>query len=172
MHTMVHRIRTLLSLAVVPAALAACSQDVPTQVRTVKMAIQATRIPGSENGGRPYATSLTQEVTHTPVWAGDPNGTGEALITVNLGQGEVCWETSASNIALPASASHIHRAVAGVRGPIVIALSPPGANGTATGCTTVADKALLEDILTSPEEFYVNVHTSEFPAGAVRGQLR
>lgn len=169
---MVYRIRTLLSLAVVPAALAACSQDAPTEVRTVKMAIQATRLPGSQHGGRPYATSMTQEVTHTPVWAGDPDGTGEALITVNLGQNEVCWETAASNIALPATAAHIHRAVTGVRGPIVIPLSPPGTDGTATGCTTVADRALLEDILNTPEEFYVNVHTSDFPAGAVRGQLK
>jgi LPXTG-motif cell wall-anchored protein len=34
-----------------------------------------------------------------------------------------------------------------------------------------ADVALMTRIMQSPESFYVNVHTSDFPGGAVRGQL-
>jgi hypothetical protein len=29
----------------------------------------------------------------------------------------------------------------------------------------------VKDILTNPAAYYVNVHTSDYPAGAVRGQL-
>jgi hypothetical protein len=58
----------------------------------------------------------------------------------------------------------------GVPGPIVVALAPPGANGTAAGCVA-ADREELLEILHEPEEYYVNVHTTDFPAGAVRGQL-
>ena len=43
------------------------------------------------------------------------------------------------------------------------------ANGLA-GCVSV-DRSLVKEIRQSPDEFYVNVHTADFPAGALRGQL-
>ena len=166
-----NRILKLTAMAVVPIALAACGQDTTTQVETVRLGVQATRIPGSDHGGRGFTTALTQEVTHTPVWSGDADGTGEALLTVNAGKGEVCWVITVSNIVLPATASHIHEAAPGVRGAIVIPLSPPDASGKATGCASGVDRALLQRILETPGDFYANVHTSDYPAGAVRGQL-
>ena len=39
-----------------------------------------------------------------------------------------------------------------------------------TKCVT-ADGALINRIIADPASFYVNVHTAEFPAGAVRGQV-
>jgi hypothetical protein len=99
---------------------------------------------------------------------GDPDGSGLAHITLNAGQATVCWELTVSNI-MPATASHIHKAPAGVAGPIVVPLSPP-TSGSSSGCTT-ASPTLIADIIENPEEYYVNVHTSDFPAGAVRGQL-
>jgi hypothetical protein len=115
---------------------------------------------------------MTQEVTTTPVYSGDPDGTGTALITVNRGQGTVCWETTVANITLPATASHIHKAEAGIRGPIVISLSPPGTSGSATGCRSDVDRDLLRDILENPASYYVNVHTTDYPAAAIRAQMQ
>ena len=31
--------------------------------------------------------------------------------------------------------------------------------------------ALAQEILSSPEDYYVNVHNAEYPGGALRGQL-
>jgi hypothetical protein len=155
------------SLAVVPAALAGCGQDPPTATETVRLAV----IAGAEHGGAPFSTRLTQEVTTVPVFAGDPDGTGVALITVNRGQREVCWDVSVSDIQLPATASHIHRAPPGVRGDIVVGLTPPDGTGRAVGCASGLNPDLLRDLKQNPEFFYVNVHTIPFPAGAVRGQL-
>ncbi|HUQ20596.1 MAG TPA: CHRD domain-containing protein [Gemmatimonadaceae bacterium] len=169
---MKHRTTLLrLSIAAMPLVLGACSENQPAPTESVRLAIIGT----ASHGGRLFSQQLTQEVTNTPVWAGDPDGTGTALITVNLGQKEVCWETTVFDITLPASASHIHKAGVGIRGPIVIALSPPVATGNGSGfasaCRSGVDAALLRDILKNPEAYYVNVHTTDFPAGAIRGQI-
>ena len=156
-------------LAIVPVVVSGCGREQasPVELPTVRLAVVA----GADHGGRPYPPAMTQEVTTTPPWQGDADGTGQALITVNLGQREICWQTSASDITLPATASHIHKAAPGIRGPIVVPLSPPDAGGTANGCASGLDPALVKDILTNPAGYYVNVHTSDYPAGAVRGQL-
>ena len=158
----------LLSLAVTPFALVACEPQpgIPTGPTVVHLAVMA----GADHGGRPYSTPMTQEVTSQPAYQGDLDGIGEATITVNLGQREVCWQTSVRNLD-PAIASHIHEAAAGIRGGIVIFLSAPDGTGQASGCRSEVDPDVIERLLTNPAGFYVNVHTTVYPAGAIRGQL-
>jgi hypothetical protein len=161
--------RLAVLLAIVPAVVIGCRQEQgsPVELPTVRLAVVA----GAEHGGRPYSTPMTQEVTVSPPWQGDADGTGQALITVNVGQGEICWELSASNIKLPSTFAHIHKAAPGIRGDIVVTLSPPGAGGTSTGCDSTVRRELAQDILANPAGYYVNVHNSDYPAGAIRGQL-
>jgi hypothetical protein len=118
-------------------------------------------------GGRPFTTTLrgTNEVP-----AGDPDAIGTATVWVNAGTGSVCYTWSVSNAATPIFAAHIHHAVAGVAGPVVVPLPPTG-ESSGTGCTSGVSRSLAMAILTRPWEYYVNVHNAEFPAGAARGQL-
>ena len=102
---------------------------------------------------------------------GDPDGSGFAELALIPGREKVCWKLRAADITLPAAAAHIHRGAVGVAGPVVVTLSPPGADGTSSGCARDVSKALVREILRSSERFYVNIHTSDFPDGAIRGQL-
>ena len=73
------------------------------------------------SGGAPRITTLSGAEEVPPA---DPDGSGFAVITLNVGQQQVCWELTVENIA-PATAAHIHAAPAGVNGGIVVPLSPP-----------------------------------------------
>jgi hypothetical protein len=132
------------------------------------VALALTGAASADRGGRPLSTTLTG-AAEVP-GPGDPDGSGVATISVNPGQEEVCWEISAQNIILPATAAHIHVGPVDEFGPVVVTLSAPDASGSSSGCTTV-ERNLALDILKNPEDYYVNVHTSDFPNGAIRGQL-
>jgi hypothetical protein len=116
--------------------------------------------------GAPLSATLTG-AAEVP-GPGDPDGEGTAAITVNPGQGEVCFELAVSDIA-PATAAHIHVGPVGVAGPVVVGLAPP-TSGMSSGCSAV-DRELALAIVQDPGGYYVNVHNAPFPAGAVRGQL-
>jgi CHRD domain len=126
----------------------------------------ATASPAAaRESGRKLSTVLTGAAE---VGGGDPDGTGTATLRVNPGTGLICYTITVANLD-PVTAAHIHNAPVGVNGPIVVPLTPP-TSGSVTDCTT-ADPALARDIVRNPENYYVNVHTTVFPAGAVRGQL-
>ena len=117
----------------------------------------------------PYVTRLLG-ANETPA-AGDPDGSGAAAVSFQATSdttSEVCWDLSFAGIAAP-TAAHIHRAAAGVAGPIVVDFGAPGPT-SATGCASI-DAALAAEIAATPGGFYVNVHNPDFPGGALRGQL-
>lgn len=117
-------------------------------------------------GARPL-TAILSGAAHGA--AGDADGAGTATIAVDLEQRELCYELSVADIAKP-TAAHIHQGAAGEIGPPVVTLGPPDADGTAKGCLHLS-RQLLQKLLDDPARYYVNVHTTELPAGALRGQL-
>jgi Ca2+-binding RTX toxin-like protein len=100
---------------------------------------------------------------------GDPDGSGTATVQL-VGETTVCWSITVKDVLLPGVGAHIHRAPAGANGPIVVPLANPNLQGMSAGCVT-AEAALVAAIEAQPANYYVNVHTRDFPAGAVRGQL-
>ena len=65
------------------------------------------------------------------------------------------------------TASHIHRGAAGINGPVVVPLTLAAA-GLITGSYTPS-AADLADL--NSGQWYVNIHSSTFPGGELRGQL-
>ncbi len=101
--------------------------------------------------------------------AGDPDGSGTAILSFTTDKHRVCWDLSVANISTPVAA-HIHAAPAGQAGPVVIPLTPP-VGGHSSGCLEGVDDILIKNIIDNPSQYYVNVHTADYPAGALRGQL-
>ena len=119
----------------------------------------------ADGGGRPLSTVLSGAEEVPPA---DPDGSGTAVLRLNPGQQEICYQLQVTDIA-QAGAAHIHKAPAGVNGPVVVPLAAP-ASGTSTACASV-DRELVLAILTDPQDYYVNVHNADYPGGAIRGQL-
>ena len=143
-------------------------KNTPLRIIMILLTVLALTSIAAHGGGGVLLTTVlsgAQEISPTgEPGAGDPDGGGFASIELDSKHGVVCWEISFKGID-PPFAAHIHAAPAGVNGPVVVPLSP-----IASGCTN-ADPALIQAIIDSPNQYYVNVHNTPYPGGALRGQL-
>ena len=106
---------------------------------------------------------------------GDLNGYGGATIILVAGETpQICFGIVTDNIGT-INGAHIHKGMAGQNNPPLVSLPPAAGAGDPDGwggCTsTGVTAALLTQIRNFPSNFYVNVHTNDFTAGAIRGQL-
>jgi hypothetical protein len=104
------------------------------------------------------------------VGGGDPDGAGNAEVSISDNFDQVCWDLGDIRGIGKITGAHIHRGVAGTNGPVVFGFKENNEGdwqGCASGSEWTSDR-----IENNPSAFYVNVHTAEFPNGAIRGQLR
>lgn len=119
-------------------------------------------------GGAPLGSSLSgaNEVPDE----GDPDGSGTVHLRLNPGQGEICYSMMTLNVE-DVFAGHIHSGAAGVNGAVVVNLGLDASyDGSAEACVE-ASRALISRIIRNPSDYYINVHSTGWPSGAVRGQL-
>ena len=116
------------------------------------------------------ATLVASLEGRNEVAAGAPSG--QALELIGIQGSTLSYSISWRGIGTPTEAD-IHAAGRGLEGPVVVPLftTPPPADGFASGTVTVSDPAVLAALRSDPGGFYADLHTSQFPGGAVRGQL-
>jgi len=112
-------------------------------------------------------TAILNGANEAPA-AGDPDGTGFAVVTVT--GTTVRYTVFFQNIAT-ATAAHIHDGPSGVAGAVVINFGTAFTGNAIIGEATGVAQDLINRIIANPSGFYVNVHNAEFPGGAIRGQL-
>ena len=95
-------------------------------------------------------------------------GAGKVTVVVDPPKGTACYIMNVTGLE-NVTAAHIHTGGPGQNGgPVVMLDTPEG--GTAGGCTPVTAE-VANALIANPGGYYVNVHTRQAPAGAIRGQL-
>ncbi len=105
---------------------------------------------------------------------GDRNGKGELQVFLKAKKEKICFSLELSKLDL-VTAGHIHKGTADEAGKVKVGLfeDPAGIEGTGSyeGCVKGVKGKLVRKIGDVPEKFYVNIHTVDYPDGAIRGQL-
>jgi CHRD domain len=114
---------------------------------------------------RIYRISLNGKAEVPP---GAPTGRSAAIIAFH-GDSIVCWRFAHLHGFTSATFAHIHSGSQWQSGHIVVTLST-GPRLHHQGCVTVSP-ALTKAIWSAPSRYYVNIHSTRYPGGAVRGQL-
>jgi hypothetical protein len=106
---------------------------------------------------------------------GDANATGFGRVKIPRANSNarLCFKLSWADIDGTVTMAHIHRGAAGVAGPVVVTLFMENLPGTEDkqGCIRGVDSALTRDIRENTTNYYLNIHSTVFPPGAIRGQL-
>lgn len=95
------------------------------------------------------------------------------FFTYTLVGTEFCYTLDVDNLTTNAVAAHVHRNPRNVNGGVVIPLATMSATSFEIGETCVTISAMLAaGIAENPRGYYVNVHTTRYPGGEIRGQLK
>ena len=181
---MKQNLKNLFLLIFIAGAFLAC-QEVPDNM-TEDESILMSRGKSQKAMGNEFGAFLTgaEEVTADGMGV-DAEGVGASSFIISPDGKSVSYKIKISKIT-DLIFAHIHVGEFGVNGPVAITLIPPGeiAPGQLTGFEyegtfTAADLAddfqsdSLEDLikLMKNGQTYVNVHSAEFPAGELRGQI-
>jgi CHRD domain len=102
--------------------------------------------------------------------AGDKNARG-ALAMVTPGPTELCFGLNVLDMA-EVTAVQVREGSSDQTGGVLVNLTPlPSSGSPSSGCVSDVPASVVASLRGHPENFYLNVATTEFPDGAVRGQF-
>src|SRR4051812_40287609 len=117
----------------------------------------------------PLSGAAETNIAHPSGGTGDPDGSGIVKLVITPADRQICYDLTLSGLAEPLMA-HILQAPRLENGPPIVSLFT-GPGGAMDGCVA-ANTGQLAEMIAEPSSYYVSVATTEYPNGAVRGQLQ
>ena len=116
----------------------------------------------------PLSAQEQTDITHPLGGTGDPHASGSVKLTVMPIERQICFVFSLHGVDSPLMA-HVHHGQRLHNGPPIVSLfTGPGA--PTHGCAQ-ANTGQLADMITDPSDYYVTLASTDYPDGALRGQL-
>ncbi len=111
-------------------------------------------------------------LTANAVVPGPGDATASGTFSLSVRRTEVAFQVDVDNLAGVIQTIAIYRGTTGYSGPMVLRLSPssigiPGLMGWVPVSTELG-----REISRNPSAFYMEIRTSAYPGGALRGQLK
>lgn len=137
--------------------------------------VHDTTFPGGEIRGQVELPALLLNWSATldgaqEVPAVGTSASGTASGRIDTQTRELGWKLSFSDLTAVATASHFHRAPAGVNGPVIVNI--PGVVGVTEAIVTGDSTLGVNDLAAFlAGDVYVNVHDILYPGGEIRGQV-
>ena len=99
-------------------------------------------------------------------------GNSRCVLTLDTAETQITLSCTYSGLGSNASAAHIHtNGPVGVNGPVLFNLTgASGTSGTLTLAPTAVTPAQVADL--RAKRWYVDIHTTNFPDGEIRGQIK
>jgi hypothetical protein len=144
--------RKVASVALVSTSLIGAVQPDP-DIRTLTVALSGEAV---------------SNFAHPSGGTGDLDASGLVRLTIKPGERQVCYDFNLSGLSTPMMA-HIQKAPTLSNGPPIVSLFT-GTGSELDGCAP-ANTGQLWDMISNPSSYYVSVATTEYPDGALRGQL-
>jgi hypothetical protein len=122
------------------------------------------------------STSITKLVVFANGANETPNkgiatGSASGAFALNTTKDTICFSNMKTKGLANVFGAHIHLGAWRIDGSIFITFDFTKFNKSVQTCTKVSHTVLV-DIAKHPADYYFNVHTKDFPGGAVRGQLK
>ena len=97
----------------------------------------------------------------------ESKGTGSVTATFDSDSNKLTWKGTVSGLIGTVTAAHFHAAEAGRNGAVAVPIIGAD-NGSFEGSATLTDTQ-AEDLMAG--RWYVNIHTTTYKAGEIRGQV-
>ena len=140
--------------------------------RSTRVALALAASLGLVIGGTTAAEAAPRIPLNPGQEVADVDSDAHGFFSYRIVGDDFCWTLDVSDLTTDAVMAHVHVGARNVDGAVVIPLTVESSTSfESEGCATPPED-VLRALAADPRGHYVNVHTTRYPGGEIRGQLK